>query len=46
MDKLRSTATGRVRKFTKPVTTHVPSVQGVWDPSTRFEGFELREAAR
>jgi hypothetical protein len=41
--KLRDSATGARRSFRKPVATHVPSVQGVWDPSITYKGFELRD---
>ena len=44
LDALRDTATGRVRKFRQPVFSHVPSVQGVWDPSNSYEDFAMREA--
>jgi len=47
VQSLRDNATGRVRRFRQPVRSHVPSVQGVWDPSS-FEGdadlVALREA--
>ena len=37
LQSLRDNATGRVRRFRQPVRSQVPSVQGVWDPSS-FEG--------
>ena len=47
LQSLRDNATGRVRRFRQPVRSQVPSVQGVWDPSS-FEGdadlLPLREA--
>jgi large subunit ribosomal protein L43 len=44
--RLRDAASGARRRFGKPVTTTSgsPSVQGVWDPSITYEGFQLREA--
>jgi len=41
--RLRDSATGARRSFRRPVATHVPSVQGVWDPSITYTGFTLRE---
>lgn len=43
MHRLRDSATGARRSFKKPVQSHVPSVQGVWDPSVTYKGFDLRE---
>ncbi len=42
--RLRDLATAARRSFRKPVATRVPTVQGMWDPSITYEGFELREA--
>jgi hypothetical protein len=40
---MRDTATGVSRRLNKPVVTSRPSVQGAYDPSVTYEGFELRE---
>jgi len=42
-DKLRDSATGILKHYNKPVSSSKPSIQGVWDPSVSYEGFQLRE---
>ncbi len=44
LQQMRDVSTGRVRRFKTPVHSLVPSVQGVWDPSTHYDGFQLRVA--
>jgi hypothetical protein len=44
VQRARDSASGIGRKYTKPVITQSPSVQGVWDPSVTYEGFSIREA--
>jgi len=44
VQRARDSASGIGKKYTKPVITKSPSVQGVWDPSVTYEGFEIREA--
>jgi hypothetical protein len=46
MRRLRDLATAKRRSFRKPVQTHTPTVQGLWDASITYEGFELRETTR
>ncbi len=41
--KLRDSATAILKHYNKPVVTSIPSIQGVWDPSVTYEGFQLRE---
>ncbi len=43
VQRLRDASTGIVRKLHKPVTTGKPTVQGIWDPSVTYDGFQLRE---
>ena len=44
VQRVRDASTGVVRRLSKPVTTHRPSIQGVWDPSVEYDGFKVREA--
>ncbi len=44
LQRMRDTASGRVRSLKRPVITSQPSVQGVWDPSMTFESFSMRES--
>ena len=46
MRRLRDLATAKRRSFRKPVQTMTPSVQGLWDASITYTGFELRETTR
>lgn len=46
MRRLRDAATAKRRSFRKPVQTTTPTVQGLWDASITYNGFELRETTR
>ncbi len=41
--RMRDSSTGIVRRLRKPVASQSPSIQGMWDPSVTYEGFEIRE---
>ena len=45
LQAMRDVTSGRVRRFRRPVSSRVPSVQGLWDPSNTFDNFELRESS-
>jgi len=44
VQRARDSASGVSRRYGRPVATRTPTVQGAWDPSLTYEGFELREA--
>lgn len=41
VQRLRDTSGRKIKAHEEPVRSEVPSVQGVWHPSTRYDEFEL-----
>lgn len=39
---LRNQTGRKVKKITAPVRSVAPSIQGIWDPATKFDKFGLR----